>query len=150
MVLGARGKEKVLQGMLVKKVHVTPQFIHLLYFAYVKSQPWGYIFSPLLTLGIYFQHPFDIKGPLLVLLKQKVLDGSPSRLFPTTNNKCGNPVTRRNRISKQRKSEKMEKQRRQNRRKVTGTGIRLGFHFGSVRELGVEEPRGGVASVHRA
>ena len=44
----------------------------------------------------------------------------------------------------------MEKQRRQNRRKVTGTGIRLGFHFGSVRKLGVEEPRGGVASVHRA
>ena len=64
-MLGARGKERVLQGMLVNKVHVTPQFIHLLYFAYGKSQPWGYIFSPLLTLtGDIFFSPLSIsKGP---------------------------------------------------------------------------------------
>ena len=68
-MLGARGKEKVLQGVLVKKVHVTPQFIHLLYFAYVKSQPWGYIFSPLFTLGIYFSVPFRYQRALVSSLK---------------------------------------------------------------------------------
>ena len=93
-MLGARGKEKVLQGMLVKKVHVTPHFIHLLYFAYVKSQPWGYIFSPLLTLGIYFSAPFQYQRAFVSSLKAESVrrNASPSRLFPATNYKCGNPV----------------------------------------------------------
>ena len=78
-----------------------------------------------------------------------MLDGSPSRLFPTTNNKCGNPVKKKSDFEAEEIRED-GKAAKANRRKVTGTGIRLGFHFGSVRELGVEEPRGGVASVHRA